>query len=233
MDSLAKIADKEIAGISACAMGTAVSQQIVFEGGCGWKYDGWYVFLFMIFLPKMNGTRKTSSSRTFHTDPNSGTVMHAGTGHLNLGIVIAPSQNGGSTAYVGPMMSYYEYKSANYKRLTDGEWPPLVDGGQAARPDFVSIYLADKYGKKRAPRTRACSFKQHRTHGGRRAQWRGIEFRRSHAVCRCAWRFVDLSGGDNAARGNSRRRRQSALSRFGSHSIMKKHTGRIPRYPSS
>ena len=59
-----------------------------------------------------------------HTQPTDengnlvGRVLHVGTGMLNLGVFLAESPSNGfaPTAFVGPVMSYYEYTTENFER---------------------------------------------------------------------------------------------------------------------
>jgi len=79
-----------------------------------------------------------------------GKVLHVATGKVNLGVFMAnaPLPDGRMMAFVGPVMSYYEKITDNFKRLTDQEWRVLVDSDNIpSRPDWTSIYLANKLGK--------------------------------------------------------------------------------------
>ncbi len=86
-----------------------------------------------------------------HTTPTdcSGNVMgwvkHVGTGPVNLGVFVAPLPGNQLTAFIGPVISYYEYTSTNFLRLTDQEWQDsaLIS---ALRPAWVNNYLANLYG---------------------------------------------------------------------------------------
>jgi hypothetical protein len=73
-------------------------------------------------------------------------VLHAGTGPLNLGIIVTELPDGRTTAFVGPVMSYYEHVSTNFKRLTDDEWKTAYAVAPSSRPSFVRLYLADSTG---------------------------------------------------------------------------------------
>ena len=55
---------------------------------------------------------------------------------------------GEPTAFVGPVMSYYEYTTTNFLRLTDDEWDDTYLQS-AGRPDWVNLYLADSLGNSR------------------------------------------------------------------------------------
>jgi hypothetical protein len=75
-----------------------------------------------------------------------GWVLHAGTGPLNLAVVAADLPDGTTTAFVGPVMSYYEYLATNFKRLTDQEWASMYNVAPSLRPSFTNLYLADSTG---------------------------------------------------------------------------------------
>ena len=54
-------------------------------------------------------------------------------------------------AYTGPVMSFYETITDNFKRMTDQEWGTLVENGKIpARPDWTHIYLAGIKGERMA-----------------------------------------------------------------------------------
>ena len=61
-------------------------------------------------------------------------------------IVTAPTPDGKVTAFVGPAMSYYEYTTTGFKRLTDEEWT-WTYLSKATRPEWVSSYLANSQGE--------------------------------------------------------------------------------------
>ncbi len=79
-----------------------------------------------------------------------GWVKHVGTGPVNLGVFIAPLPGNQVTAFVGPVLSYYEYTSTNFLRLTDQEWKDSALTS-ALRPTWVNNYLADINGASRGP----------------------------------------------------------------------------------
>ncbi len=77
-----------------------------------------------------------------------GYVVHVGTGSINLGVFVANAYDNIQTAYVGPVMSYYEYTTEDFLRLTDEEWNNQYLQS-ALRPSWVNIYLADSTGNSR------------------------------------------------------------------------------------
>jgi hypothetical protein len=127
------------------------------DGMCGSPpYLGWYPSLFYIdnFSQNKIFTESDYLVADMHTVPTDcfgtplGWVKHVGTGSVNLGVFVAPWSDGVKTAYIGPVMSYYEYTTNNFLRLTDEEWNNQYLQS-ALRPDWVNIYLADYYGNSR------------------------------------------------------------------------------------
>jgi Protein of unknown function (DUF3160) len=90
-----------------------------------------------------------------HTQPTDeagavvGKVLHTSVGKVNLGVFFAnsPSAANQPMAYIGPVSSYYQKITTDFKRLTDEEWRQLVNIGDIPqRPDWTFSYLADKDG---------------------------------------------------------------------------------------
>jgi hypothetical protein len=74
--------------------------------------------------------------------------MHAGTGPINLAVLVCDIHSDQPLAFIGPVMSYYERITVNFKRLTDEEWQIEYATTPSYRPAFVNLYLADKDGNK-------------------------------------------------------------------------------------
>jgi len=83
-----------------------------------------------------------------HTVPSEKMVKHVGTGPFNLGVWIANNDENKPVAFVGPALSYHEYTSTNFLRLTDEEWKAQYLCA-SPRPSFVNSYLADSSGNTR------------------------------------------------------------------------------------
>ena len=77
-----------------------------------------------------------------------GWVSHAGTGPVDLAIITATLPDANTAAFVGPVMSYYEYTTTGFQRLTDEEWESTYLS-LATRPDWTNSYLADSSGELR------------------------------------------------------------------------------------
>lgn len=130
------------------------------EEGCSPRgFDGWYPELYATIWDDEVGLtdgflKKDYLVADIHTSPTdengvmAGWVLHAGTGPVNLGVVVLPV-GGEATAFVMPLMSYYEHRTTNFQRLSDAEWAYLYDVWPSLRPDFISSWLADVKGNRR------------------------------------------------------------------------------------
>jgi hypothetical protein len=128
-------------------------------GGSGsLPYEGWYAKLF--YDDNMYSSNGFLTNEMIvadvHTVPTDclgdvlGWVKHVGTGPVNLGVFLAPLSGNQLTAFIGPVLSYYEYTSTNFLRLTDQEWQDS-SVTSALRPSWVNSYLADNNGVKKGP----------------------------------------------------------------------------------
>ncbi len=99
----------------------------------------------------MNSNHIVADIHTIPTDCDGtmmGWVKHVGTGPINLAIIVTPQSDGQLTAFAGPVISYFDYTTTNFLRLTDDEWDNTYLE-EALRPDWVNIYLADSTGESR------------------------------------------------------------------------------------
>ena len=159
-DTLQTICEKELAGIPFSGGEQAFLAGMIYETGqSGVSLDGWYPNLFYddIFRGEWGYEGLMESDHIvadIHTTPTYcgggylGAISHVGTGSVNLGVFITKNHLGESTAFVGPVMSYYEYRTTNFLRLTDDEWASTYLQS-ALRPEWVNIYLADSLGETR------------------------------------------------------------------------------------
>lgn len=130
-------------------------QSMLFLGGGSGQppFTGWYSELFYDPNDAAKGDFIVADVHTQPTDQFGnvvGNVLHVGVGMVNLGVFLAPSPSNAykQTAFVGPVMSYYEKTTSNFDRLTDERWTNMVvDNDLPARPDWVNIYLADAQGQ--------------------------------------------------------------------------------------
>jgi len=157
MDTLLAISFKELQGVIPNEEEKQFLKRMLFvENMCGTQYTGWY--------PKLYWLHWTDSPiidqpelivADVHTAPTDesgapvGWVLHAGTGPINMAIVLSDLPTRENMAFTGPVMSYYEHVSTNFKRLTDKEWETVYNQEPSFRPDFVNLYLADKSGNSR------------------------------------------------------------------------------------
>ncbi len=166
MDTLKTIAEKELNQVLLNTQEIHFLQNMIYENGSAGSgespYLGWYPRLFYNdFL--YSGTSSSTNPglmesdhlvADMHTIPTDcygvpyGWVKHVGTGPINLGVFVTPWNDGVQTAFIGPVMSYYEYTTEDFLRLTDEEWNNQYLQS-ALRPDWVNIYLADSTGNSR------------------------------------------------------------------------------------
>jgi hypothetical protein len=139
--TLEGIASKELLQQPRTPDETAFLKSTVVEDSmCGAApFSGWYTDLFY------NGNDMTfqfdPTIADIHTDPNSGSVLHIGTGRANAMVLVADTSCG-LKAYVGPVSSYYEDIEGNYTRLTDEEWAARLDmAPPPPRPDWTAGFL--------------------------------------------------------------------------------------------
>jgi len=156
-DTLGGIARKILTHEPRTAAERRFLQTVMFERPfvCSPTYDGWYFRLF--YQPNQSGSLTADMTiadvHTAPTDPVGypvGWVLHAGTGPVNLAVVTAQTPEGEWCAFVGPVMSYYEYLSTDFQRLTDEEWKEAHRVAPSLRPSFVYLYAADTSGVARA-----------------------------------------------------------------------------------
>jgi hypothetical protein len=155
MDTLAAIAEKQLNRTQLDPAEASFLKSMLFQPRmCGEPLSGWYPRLF--YLHPDDCAEMDLVVADVHTAPTDaagnpvGHVLHAGTGPLDLGIVIAECSDGTPMAYIGPVMSYYEHVTVNFKRLTDEEWKELYQKPPSSRPAWVNVYLADANGQRRA-----------------------------------------------------------------------------------
>jgi hypothetical protein len=117
---------------------------------CVPRYRGWYNDLYYYnedFLEENNIVVDYHTAPTDEVGMIVGWVQHAGTGPVDLAILVANFE-GKNTAFIGPVYGYYEYTTTNFQRLTDKEWSENYLA-QAARPQWTNFYLTDSKGQKK------------------------------------------------------------------------------------
>ncbi|MDP2207599.1 MAG: DUF3160 domain-containing protein [Bacteroidota bacterium] len=153
VDTLGTIAQKELDNTPLSNSEKQFLKQMLFtESICGVQYNGWYYKLY--YTGDEGFVKKDLIVADIHTAPTDasgypiGWVLHAGTGYINLGVFVAELSGVGQVAFVGPVISYHEYLSTNFLRLSDEEWKASYLF-QSTRPSFVNLYLADSTGNSR------------------------------------------------------------------------------------
>jgi Protein of unknown function (DUF3160)/FlgD Ig-like domain len=159
-DTLQTICQKELDEVPFTPSEIYFLQGMIYSTGqSGISLDGWYPHLFyddpfrglLGYEGLMESNHIVADIHTTPTDCGGGVIgaiSHVGTGPVNLGVFVTNNHIGEPTAFVGPVMSYYEYRTFDFLRLTDDEWASEYIYS-AARPDWVNIYLADTLGESR------------------------------------------------------------------------------------
>lgn len=155
MDTLSIIAQKELDNIPLTFDEQTYLKRIVYTqtpGSGTSPYGGWYARLFFDDPEGLDGLLKkdyiVADIHTIPTDCNGGWmgwVKHVGTGPINLGVFLIEYPVNQKVAYIGPLLSYFDYTTTNFLRLTDQEWESTYLQS-ALRPNWVNLYLADSSG---------------------------------------------------------------------------------------
>jgi hypothetical protein len=151
MDTLTVIASKELEQVYLSAEEEGFLHRMLSEErvGCTSIYNGWYPGLY--FYNADGFLVSDQLVADYHTAPTDefgnmiGWVAHAGTGPVDLAILVASRPDGTSMAFAGPVTGLYSYTTTNFTRLTDSEWQEIYLA-EALRPDWVNLYSADKNG---------------------------------------------------------------------------------------
>jgi len=151
MDTLEAIAQKELDNIPFADNEKKFLRSILYESSdCATVINGWYTD--RLTYQNWFSQRIDHVVADFHTAPADefgnivGWVKHAGTGPVNLCVVVADLPGVGNVAFAGPVSSYYECTTINFLRLKDEEWQQTYLAN-SLRPDWVNIYLANNTGE--------------------------------------------------------------------------------------
>jgi hypothetical protein len=155
MDTLKSLAEKELEKKPFSTQDSAFMARMLLiqDIMCGApSTNGWYGSL---IFPNSFTEKDDYTIADVHTQPYDesgvlvGNVLHAAVGKINLGVFLTESPSDGykPMAYVGPVVSYYQKVTSNFKRLTDEEWVSMTKNDSLpARPDWVNSFLADNKG---------------------------------------------------------------------------------------
>jgi len=162
METLETIARKELDGTPPTAEEVLFMKEMLYarvvDLVCYTWYDldGWYADLLYGEDAVLSADAEPSAREwvvaDYHTVPTdcvgnmTGWVLHAGTGPVDLAVVTAPAPGAETAAFVGPVMSYYEYTTTGFQRLTDEEWETAYLS-LATRPAWTASYLANEAGE--------------------------------------------------------------------------------------
>lgn len=148
MQTLKSISEKEISGIAfSDADKSFLSGMLYEENMCGITFSGWYPTLFYFGMTDLGEIDYVVAD--VHTSPTDesgfpvGWVWHVGTGPLDLAVIVTEMVDGQKIAFAGPVMSFYEYTSINYKRLNDQEWREQFFSLTNSRPSFTADYMTN------------------------------------------------------------------------------------------
>ncbi len=157
-DTLKSISVKELSDTPLSPEETNFLKNMMFQVSTytGIDYDGWYPGI--IFQDAAYAHEGLMSANyivaDIHTTPSdcegnaAGWITHVGTGPVDAGVFIAKIPGGEECAFIGPVLSYREYVTDNFLRLTDDEWSTDYMFN-SSRPDWVNLYLADSTGNTR------------------------------------------------------------------------------------
>jgi Protein of unknown function (DUF3160) len=123
------------------------------EHMCGTpEHVGWYPNLYYNDFGQEDYHKEDYLVADYHTAPTDasgnfvGWVKHAGTGPIDLAIIVVKNSDNKDVAFVGPVSSYYEYTTTNFLRLNDDEWKDTYLLQNGSRPDWTNIYLTNNDG---------------------------------------------------------------------------------------
>ncbi|MFC2130383.1 DUF3160 domain-containing protein [Bacteroidota bacterium] len=158
--NLSQIATKELQGIMLDSSDMAfVNSLINRKPDCVPAWKGWYMDL-LYGIGSQSYDAYASYPKDFtvadvHTIPTDkdgnemGWVLHGGTGRINIAVIVNERPDGEQYAYIGPVMSYYETITNNYKRLTDQEWVKYHTEENSNPPALTNLYIANDSGEEK------------------------------------------------------------------------------------
>ncbi len=155
-DTLSIVAKKELDMIALNENEINFLKKMLFnnpEHMCGTpEHVGWYPGLYYNDFEQENYHKEDYLVADYHTAPTDesgnfvGWVKHAGTGPIDLAIIVVKNSDNKDVAFVGPVSSYYEYTTTNFLRLNDDEWKDTYLLQNGSRPSWTNIYLTNNNG---------------------------------------------------------------------------------------
>jgi hypothetical protein len=119
----------------------------------GPSITGWYNEL---FFDASKGVSWDFTVADVHTQPTDefgavvGNVLHVGNGLINMGVFLAenPCNPGQLMAFTGPVSSFHQQVTAQFRRLTDQDWEEGFFSGMETpeRPDWIGAFLLNSEG---------------------------------------------------------------------------------------
>lgn len=166
-NKLIDISNKEIQGIPLNSNDIKFANSLIRPPGsdnCVPTWGGWYFDIFYGIkrqneqhgdnsLPDIPCNYTVADVHTIPTDADGnerGWVLHGGTGQINMAVIVNERPDGKNCTYIGPVMSYYETVTTNYRRLTDQDWATYHSSDDSHRPALVNLYLANENGWSRS-----------------------------------------------------------------------------------
>ncbi len=156
MGKLEKIAQKELDGTRLFEDEVTFLKTMINDFmASGPSITGWYNDL---FFDTQKGVSRDFTVADVHTQPTEyggavvGNVLHVGNGKINMGVFLVenPCSPGQIMAFAGPVSSFHQEVTSNFKRLNDQEWEEKFWLGAESfpeRPDWVSAYLLNGEGE--------------------------------------------------------------------------------------
>ncbi|MGW8314902.1 MAG: DUF3160 domain-containing protein [Bacteroidales bacterium] len=156
MENFSHIVQKELDGITLSEQEVTFLKTMINEYmASGPSITGWYTDL---YFNVQKGLTWDFTVADVHTQPTDefgnvvGRVLHVGNGIINLGVFLAenPCDPGHLMAFTGPVSSFHQQVTEQFKRLTDQEWEASFLGGEEPypqRPDWVFPYLLNSAGQ--------------------------------------------------------------------------------------
>jgi hypothetical protein len=155
MDTIGSLAVKELDGTQFTNDDSSFMSRMIAVPSfnmCGApSIEGWYTKLLFSQEVLKDGdfTMVDVHTQPYEGEVLVGKVLHTSVGKVNLGVFLAnsPSAANQPMAFIGPVSSYYQTITTDFKRLTDEEWRKSINVGELPqRPDWTFSYLADKEG---------------------------------------------------------------------------------------